>query len=71
MLTIWEPGNEGFAGGTHVGHGGSVKRKRLVVPESRMAYACMASMSVLTVQSSAAEASAYFGVGPGDVAINA
>jgi hypothetical protein len=30
-----------------------------------MAHACMASMSILTVRSSAAEASAYFGVGVG------
>ncbi len=28
-----------------------------------MAHACMASMSILTVRSNAAEASAYFGVG--------
>jgi hypothetical protein len=45
--------------------GAAVVRKWLVAPESRMTHARMASMSILTVCNSAAEASAYFGVGFG------
>jgi hypothetical protein len=45
--------------------GAAVVRKWLVAPESRMAHAHMASMSILTVRSSAAEANAYFGMGVG------
>jgi hypothetical protein len=45
--------------------GAVVMRKRLVVPESRIANAHVASMSILTVGSGAADASAYFGVGVG------
>ncbi len=26
-LAIWEPGNDGFVGGAHVGHGGSGHEK--------------------------------------------
>jgi hypothetical protein len=26
-LAIWDPGNDGFVGGTHVGHGGSGHEK--------------------------------------------
>jgi hypothetical protein len=43
--------------------GAAVMRKQLVAPESRMAYARMTAMLILTVCRSAAEASAYFGVG--------
>jgi hypothetical protein len=42
--------------------GPAVVRKLLVAPESRMAHARMAAMSILAVLRSAAEASAYFGV---------
>jgi hypothetical protein len=43
--------------------GAAVMRKFLVAPESRMAHARMTSIMILTVCSSAAEASSYFGVG--------
>jgi hypothetical protein len=43
--------------------GAAVARKLRVAPESRMAHACVAAMSILTVHRSAAEASAYFGAG--------
>ncbi len=62
-LAIWKPGNDGFVCGAHVGHGGSSLKKVTCCTGVKDGHARMAAMSILTVLRSAAEASAYFGVG--------
>jgi hypothetical protein len=61
-LAIRETSNDGFAGWAHVGHGGSGHEKMICCARVQDGPCRMVSMSILTVRSSAAEASAYFGV---------